>query len=62
MTTDNGGVRVRTSKGGFIPLLLLSLAQLKQRLINAMVKYIFAQPYRRGEPRDQHDTSTKWTD
>lgn len=33
MTMDSGGVRVRTNKGGFIPLLLLSLAQLKQRLI-----------------------------
>lgn len=42
MTMDNGGVRVQTNKGGFIPLLLLSLAQLKQRLINARIKYIFA--------------------
>lgn len=61
MTMDSGGVRVGTNKGGFIPLLLFSLDQLKQQLIDARIKYIFAQPYRRGEPRDQHDTSTKWT-
>lgn len=42
MTTGSGGVRVGTNKGGFISLLLFSLAQLKQRLIDARIKYIFA--------------------
>lgn len=37
MTMGSGGVRVGTNKGGFIPLLLLSLAQLKQQLINARI-------------------------
>lgn len=40
MTMDSGGVRVQTSKGGFIPLLFLSLAQLKQQLINARINNI----------------------
>lgn len=33
MTMGSGGVRVGTNKGGFISLLLFSLAQLKQQLI-----------------------------
>lgn len=40
MTMDSGGVKVQTNKGGFIPLLLFSLAQLKQRLINARINNI----------------------
>lgn len=39
MTMGNGGVRVGTNKSGFISLLLFSLAQLKQQLIDASIKY-----------------------